>query len=289
VSDPLVVAVIGLGRMGGPMADNAVAAGLDVRVFDIDPAAVAARVEKGAMAPASPADAARGADVVSVVVFDDAQALEVIAGDGGVLDVLTPPAVVVLHTTVTVETVEVLGSAAAAKGVGLIDAGVSGGEPGARAGTLVTMVGGEAEAVDRARPALDAYSREVVHAGPLGAGMAMKLARNSVGYTMMAAAHEAMALSSAAGVDLAQLRHVLEITQLDSMLYSPFGIGGPEPLPADADEGFRRAMVHTHRLGVKDIAQALALAERHGVEMPAAEAARAEFAAVMRLRPDDVA
>lgn len=287
MSDP-VVAVIGLGRMGGPMADNAVAAGLEVRVFDIDAAAVAVRVEKGATAAASPADAARGADVVSVVVFDDAQALEVIAGDGGVLDALTPPAVVVLHTTVTVETVEVLGAAAAARGIGLIDAGVSGGEPGAQAGTLVTMVGGEAADVERARPALDAYSREVVHAGPLGAGMALKLARNAVGYTLMAAAHEAMALAAASGVDLAQLRHVLEITDLDSMLYSPFGIGGPEPLPADADEGFRRAMDHTHKLGVKDIAQALALAERHGVAMPAAEAARAEFAAVMRLRPDDV-
>lgn len=283
-----ILAVVGLGRMGGPMADNAVAAGLDVRVCDIDPASVAARVERGATAAGSPAEAARGADVVSVVVFDDAQALEVIAGAGGVLDVLAPSAVVVLHTTVTVETVEVLGTAAAAKGVGLVDAGVSGGEPGARAGTLVTMVGGAPDAVERARPALDTYSREVVHAGGLGAGMALKLARNAVGYTLMAAAHEAMALSTAAGVDLAQLRHVLEITDLDSMLYSPFGIGGPEPLSVDADEGFRRAMVHTHRLGVKDLAQALALADRHGVAMPAAEAARAEFAAVMRLRPDDV-
>ncbi len=288
MSEP-VVAVIGLGRMGGPMADNAVVAGLDVRVFDVDAAAVAARVEKGATAAGSVAEAARGADVVSLVVFDDAQALEVVAGDGGVLDVLVPPAVVVVHTTVTVETVEVLGAAAAARGIGLVDAGVSGGEPGAQAGTLVTMVGGDAEAVATARPVLDSYSREVVHAGPLGAGMALKLARNAVGYTLMAAAHEAMALSSAAGVDLAQLRHVLEITDLDSMLYSPFGIGGPEPLPADADEGFRRAMVHTHKLGVKDIAQALALAERNGVAMPAAEAARAEFAAVMRLRPEDVA
>jgi 3-hydroxyisobutyrate dehydrogenase len=282
---PLSVAMIGLGRMGGPMADCVARAGHDVRVFDVAPDAVAPRVAVGARACRSVAEACAGADVVGVVVFDDAQALQVVAGSGGVLDAASPGAVVVIHTTVTVATIETLGSAAAGRGIHLLDAGISGGEPGATAGTLVVMVGGDAAALDLARPVLDTYSAEVVHGGGQGAGMALKLARNAVGYIMMSAAHEALCLTTAAGVPGDVLRHVLEVTDLPAMLYTPFTLGGPEPLADDAPGEVRRTMEHVVRLGRKDLAQALALGDHHGVALPAAAAARDEMAAVMRLRP----
>lgn len=277
------VATIGLGRMGGPIADHVIDAGFDVRAYDIAPDAVRARVERGARAATSVAEACADAQVVCVTVLDDAQAIAVIGGTGGALDVLRPGSVVALHSTVTIDTIEELGRQAASRGVHFLDAGISGGEHGARAGTLITMVGGTDEAVALARPVIEAYSRELVHAGPLGAGMAVKLARNAAGYILMAAAHEALLLTDAAGVDPAVLRHVLESTQMETMLYTPFVIGGPSPFPADVEPERRDAMVHTYRLAAKDLQQALALAERHGRALPAAVATLEEFAAVVRV------
>ena len=276
-------AVVGLGRMGGPMADNALAAGLRVAVHDVDPNTVEPRRAAGATVAPTPAAAAEGATVVAVVVFDDVQVRSVVAGPDGLLTTLGPGAVVLVHTTVSLDTIDELGELGDRRGVHVVDAGVSGGEPGARAGTLVTMVGGEAAAIDAARPLLDAYSREVVHAGPRGAGMALKLARNAAGYTLMAAAHEALLLAVGAGVEPEVLRHVMEATDLPGMLYTPFTLGGPEPLGADAPEGLRRAMAHTARLGDKDVGQALALARRLGVDLPTLAAVRHELPATVRL------
>src|SRR6478735_1339451 len=183
------VGFIGLGRMGGPMADNAIAAGHDVRVFDPVAAAVAPRVQAGGVAVGSPGEAAEGADVVCVVVFDGEQARGVLTGPGGVLMTAPPGAVIAIHTTMSVEVIEELAAAAAERGVQLIDAGVTGGEGGATAGTLTTLVGGPDEAVAAARPVLESFSGDIVHAGALGSGMTLKLARNAIGYVMMRAVH----------------------------------------------------------------------------------------------------
>ena len=104
-----------------------------------------------------------------------------------------------------------------------------------------------------------------------------------MGYTMMVAAHEALRLTGAAGIAPEVLRHVLEATDMPAMLYAPFAFGGPTPLPPDAPEAVREALVHTYRLGYKDVSQALALAERHGIPVPAAEAARSGLAGCVRL------
>lgn len=285
MSGATTVAVVGLGRMGGPMADHVVGAGHDVRVFDIAPGAVAARVAAGATAAASPADAATGAQVVCVVVLDDAQVTEVLTGADGVLATLAPGAVVGIHSTVTFETVERLAAVAAERGVTVLDAGISGGEPGAAAGTLLTMVGGPDEAVAAARPVFEAFSKEVVHAGPLGAGMALKLARNATGYVMMSAIHEAMELAGRAGVDLALLRHVIAETAVFDQGMAVFALGGPAPLPDDAHPKLRGAMEHTRRLADKDLDHALALAARLDAPTPVIERVRAEFHRAVRL-PD---
>lgn len=277
-------AVIGLGRMGGPMADHVAAGGLALRVFDVAPAAVAARVANGAAAAVSPAEAAAGATVVGVVVFDDAQALEVVTGPDGVLRSLAPGAVVAIHTTVTLATIRSIADTAGARGVDVVDAGISGGEEGAGAGTLLTMVGGPAAALETARPYLDTFSKEVIHAGPLGAGMALKLARNAAGYSMMAVVHEAMALARQAGVDLAQLEHAITETGVLQQAMAPFALGGPEPLPAGASSR-RTAMEHLVRLGDKDLGHALDLAARLDMMLPVTETTRRRWPSVCRLEP----
>ena len=279
----MITAMIGLGRMGGPMADCVVRAGHELRVVDVSPEAVEARVALGARPASSPAAAADGAAVVGVVVFDDAQALEVVTGPEGVLGTLAPGSVVAIHTTVTLDTIHALGAAAEARGVDLLDAGISGGEDGAATGTLLSLVGGPAEAVERARPYLDAFSKEVLHAGPLGAGMALKLARNAAGYSMMAVVHESIALATRAGVGLDQLQHALTETGVFRQAMSPFMLGGPEPLTDDDDPNLRAAMEHLARLGDKDLAHTLDLAERLAVDLPIAETTRRTFSHVTRL------
>ncbi len=271
------IAVIGLGRMGGPIADHLVAAGHDVRVHDKAADAVSARVARGAFAAASPAGAAQGASFVSIIVFDDAQAIDVVAGADGVLSTLAAGAIVAIHTTVSLETIHRLASDAAPHGVVVLDAGISGGEAGAAAGTLLTMVGGPTDAVDAARPILGCFSKEVLHAGPIGAGMALKLARNATGYAMMVAVHEAMELAHRSGVDLALLRHTISETGVFDQSLAPFALGGPEPLPPDADPAVRAALEHTNRLAGKDLDQALGLAARIGAPVPMLAEVRRTF------------
>ncbi|MCJ7437815.1 MAG: NAD(P)-dependent oxidoreductase [Acidimicrobiia bacterium] len=280
---PTSVAVIGLGRMGGSIADHIIAAGHDVRVYDIAEKAVAPRVAAGATASSSPADAARGASFVNVVVFDDAQAVAVVAGDDGVLTTLEAGSVVSIHTTVSLDTIDDLAARAEAQGVFVLDAGISGGEDGAAAGTLLTMVGGPADAVDQARPVLLSFSKEVLHPGPLGAGMALKLARNSTGYVMMAAVHEAMELAARSGVDLELLRHTIAETGVLEQALVPLSLGGPEPMDETAPEGLRTVLEHTNRLAEKDLDQALDLAAGNGASVPVIDAVRRNFHRVVRL------
>lgn len=280
---PERVAVIGLGQMGGPMADCLLAAGHTVSVFDISPDAMALRVAKGARAATSPADAAEGATFVSIVVFNDSQLVEVSTGNEGVLRSLNPGAVVAVHTTASLATILEVAAAAEQSGVSVIDAGVSGGEEGATNGTLLTMVGGDDDAVRKSRPALMAFSKEVVHAGPLGAGMALKLARNAAGYIMMAAVHEAMVLARAADVDLALLNHVIQETGVFAQALAPFVLGGPSPLGPDDPESLRTMLDHLRDLGEKDLQQALALASALEVEIPVTTLVGTTFHAVARL------
>ncbi len=132
---------------------------------------------------------------------------------------------------------------------------------------------------------LDSFSKEVLHAGPLGTGMALKLARNATSFAMMAVVHEALCLAHGAGVDLKMLRHTLANTGLFEQALVPVGLGAPGPLPADAPEGLRAMFGHTVTMAEKDLDQALELAAR--LESPSALFAetREMFPDVMRVRP----
>jgi 3-hydroxyisobutyrate dehydrogenase-like beta-hydroxyacid dehydrogenase len=171
--------------------------------------------------------------------------------------------------------------------VSVLDAGISGGEPGAAAGTLLTMVGGPEEAVEVARPFLLTFSKEVLHAGPVGAGMALKLARNATGYAMMAAVHEAMVLARRSGVDVQMLRHTITETGVLEQALAPFALGGPDPLPtvepgAEPD-ALRPILEHLLHLAEKDLDQALDLAAHLAVSTPVFDATRRSFRGVTRL------
>ena len=280
--DPCTVALIGLGQMGRHMADHVAAAGHHLRAFDVSDAALA-RVSRAAVRASSPADAAAGADVVGIVVFDHHQVRVVLEGERGVLATVEPGAVIAVHSTVPVDAILEFARAADAAGARLIDAGISGGEMGARGGTLVTMVGGDDDAVRTARPVFESFSKMVVHAGPLGHGMALKLARNLVGYILGSATGEGIALAGAAGVDPRLLERVLRETTdaNEAQLFGPFRrFDRPEPNgSADAGEG-REQLAHGLALATKDLDDALALASRFGVELPMAMEAKRRYQAL---------
>ncbi|MEO5838739.1 MAG: NAD(P)-dependent oxidoreductase [Acidimicrobiales bacterium] len=283
------VAFLGLGQMGGHMCDHVIAGGHDVTVFDPYPPAVEPRAKAGAKVAATPAAAARDADAICVVVRTDAQALESIAGKDGVLDGAPTNSIVMLHSTVAPETVRKLHAACSAKGVRFIDAGISGGEPGSLAGTLYLICGGDQATIDEAKPVLQCFAGHVVRFGDIGAGMAAKLARNMMQYTMWVAAHEAIALAEAAGIDFAAFAHLIRETDVKSTAEFVFGRGTTALFDADANPEAAAIVTPTIGLGFKDLKDAFLLADEVGADVVLARDARPRFGYAMGLaiEPDD--
>jgi 3-hydroxyisobutyrate dehydrogenase-like beta-hydroxyacid dehydrogenase len=268
------VGFIGLGNIGGPMAGHVVAAGHDVAVYDTRADRIEPLSAAGARAATSPADAARGAELVSVVVLDDRQVLDVTTGEGDVLAAMDPGAVLAVHSTVTRECLRAVDAAASERGVRVLDAGISGGVSGATAGTLLVIAGGSDETLAAARPGIEPWSGEVVHIGPLGAGMAAKIARNYIQYACFAAVHDGQALAQAADVDLATFAHIVESTHAVNSTMALLGRADVTPR-AESSLGARGpALAQAAALGLKDLRVAEALADELGVDLPGLPGAR---------------
>ncbi|HEU5037789.1 MAG TPA: NAD(P)-dependent oxidoreductase [Nocardioides sp.] len=256
----LRVGFVGLGTIGKPMALRLAAAdGIDLVVHDVVPEPVAELVAAGAAAAASVAEI--DADVVCVMVRDDDQVREV-ARDVG------RDTVLVIHSTVAPGTPGEL----AGLGHTVLDAPVSGGPMGAADGSLAIMVGGSGDAFDVARPVLEAMGSKVVHAGPVGAGTRMKLARNLVHFVAFTAVTEAQRLAEAAGLDLQGLGEVVRHTDRIT--------GGPGAImyrnttaPIEPDDFWYGVFGHVKALGEKDLTFAIALADELGVDVPLAREA----------------
>src|SRR5699024_4425835 len=172
------LAYIGLGNMGSPMAQRWLDWPGGLTVCDARAEATAPFGEKGATVAATPAAAAAGADVVSVTVIDDAQVREVVEGADGILSTAREGTVVAVHSTIADTTAVALAARCAERGIELVDAPVSGGGAGAHRGDLAVMVGGPDSAFAAVREPFERFAGLVVHAGPVGAGTRMKLARN---------------------------------------------------------------------------------------------------------------
>jgi len=198
---------IGLGNIGAPMAHR-VAAASDCAVRDISPAAMAGFSEVARLA-ATPADVGRHAEIVGICVRDGDQVRATIAGPAGLLEGLASEAIILIHSTVAPALVHEMAELAAPHGVHVLDAGVTGGAAVASRGELCTMVGGDADLVERARPMLASFSSRIIHAGSLGAGLALKICNNLITYLQVAAFHEAIELAAAYGVDQETLTEVM--------------------------------------------------------------------------------
>ncbi|HKG37607.1 MAG TPA: 2-hydroxy-3-oxopropionate reductase [Conexibacter sp.] len=203
------VAFVGLGIMGAPMARNLLAAGYPLTVCNRSQSPVDALVEAGAEAAATPAAAAATADVVITMLPDSPQVSEVVAGPDGVLEGARPGTLLIDMTSMSPIVARELAARAAEWGCAMLDAPVSGGDVGARDGTLSIMVGGDAAALERARPLLEVLGRTIVHVGEAGAGQVVKACNQLVVAQAIAAVSEALVLASKAGVEPARVLDVL--------------------------------------------------------------------------------
>jgi 3-hydroxyisobutyrate dehydrogenase len=177
--EALRVGFIGLGNIGSPMAQHLAASGVDLTIWARRAEALEP-FDASVVRAATPAGLARRCDVVCVCVFDADAVEQVIFGNDGLMDGLASGAVVLLHSTVPPDFAIDLAVRCSARGVGLVDAPVSGGAPVAAVGELTIMVGGQADEIDRARPVIDILGANVFLLGGVGAGQRTKLLNNTL-------------------------------------------------------------------------------------------------------------
>jgi len=192
------VACIGVGAMGTGMVHCLLDKGFTVRGYDVRPEALA--IEK-LTRTRDAADAATGADIALIVVLNADQAADAAFGDSGLATTLKPGTVVVCASTMSPTRARALAAQAQEKGLRWLDAPISGGTVRAADGTLTTMVGGDPEALEQARPFLEAYSRDVFHLGPIGAGSTAKMVNQVLVYCNLVSTAEAVALCQKLGAD----------------------------------------------------------------------------------------
>lgn len=203
------IAFIGLGNMGGPMALNLVRAGYALTVFDLSPAALKTLADAGASVAASAADAVREADIVVSMLPASKHVQQLYLGEAGLLQAVRPGTLLIDSSTIAPAAAREVAAAAAALGLAMIDAPVSGGTAGAAAGTLTFIVGGAAANLERARPLLEKMGKNIFHAGDSGAGQIAKVCNNMLLGILMIGTSEAINLGVANGVDAKVLSDIM--------------------------------------------------------------------------------
>lgn len=265
---PLHVAVVGTGRMGGAMAGRIAAAGHSLTVWNRsrDKAEAVAAGLPGVVVAGTARDAAAAADVVVVSLADDRAAASAYRGDDGLLAGLRPGVVVADTSTLAPETIRRLGEEAGATGAQLADTPVSGSVASIDGGAVLVMAGGETDAVERARPALESFAQRIILLGPLGSGSTMKLAVNALVFGLNQALAEALVLAERAGVERSLAYEVFASSAAGApfVAYKRAAFDDPDSAPV----AFALDLV------AKDLDLAAALAAEVGAPVPQLETNR---------------
>jgi 2-hydroxy-3-oxopropionate reductase len=253
------IGFIGLGIMGKPMARNLMEAGYELTVYNRSREKVDELAEEGAEAAGSPREVAEQSDVIITMLPDSPEVREIVAGEDGVFEGIKEGSLLIDMSTISPVVTEELLADAGKKGVGMLDAPVSGGETGAIDGALSIMVGGSEEDFERARPIFNVLGQTVVLVGEAGAGQVVKACNQIVVALVIEAVSEALVLGSKAGVAPEKIIEVLS-----------GGLAGSKVMEAkksfflehDFEPGFRVKLHH------KDLGIALAAGREYGVALP---------------------
>ncbi len=253
------VGFIGLGIMGGPMAQNLMEDGYELVLYNRTPEKAEEIAGDGATVVESPREVAESCDVVVLMLPDSPQVEEIVEGEDGVLEGLKEGALIVDMSTISPVVTRELAEKIEERGASMLDAPVSGGEPGAQQGTLAIMAGGSEEDFERARPLLEVMGDAITHVGPTGAGQTAKAANQIVVAVTLEGISEALVLASKAGVAPEKILEAIS-----------GGLAGSNVMEAkkenflehDFEPGFRVDLHH------KDLGIALAAGREYGVSLP---------------------
>ena len=264
------VAFIGLGTMGQHMARNIIRAGHSVAVYDIDQVAMSRFKDSGARLATSPGDASTDAQFIITVLPSSPHVREAVCGGEGIAQAMSHDALMIDMTTGAVADFLSLAETLGDRGLSVIDAAIGRTPIHAEAGTLLALVGGSDEQVERASPILSAMCEEVMHCGPLGAGVTTKIINNYLTVVSVVATAEALCLGAKSGINRDLLVRIIQSTvatngAIETVFPRKVLAGDSTPLFAA-------------RLANKDVNLALELGAHHGVPMLTGAGARQAFA-----------
>ncbi|RUU25014.1 NAD(P)-dependent oxidoreductase [Mesorhizobium sp. M6A.T.Ce.TU.016.01.1.1] len=269
------IAFIGLGNMGGPMASNLARGGYKLSLFDLDSNKVdavrstaTAAGNQAISTAATAAEAARGADIAFTSLPNPKIIESVALGEEGIVAALPKGAAWIDLSTNNLECERRIRAAAEARGIDFLDAPVSGGIEGAAAGTLMIMVGGDAQVFERCKPVLDKIGNRVMHLGPHGAGYVAKIAQVVLCYLNSVALSEALMLGVKGGVPADTMLGIIQGSTGASYVANRYG---PAILDGSYDPGFALGLAH------KDMALTLELAGSVGAMLPMCEQVEAVY------------
>lgn len=266
------VGFIGLGIMGRPMALNVAKAGFPLVVYDLLPQASQPLLDAGAQLAGSPRALAEQCDILLLCLPDSPDVQAAMRGEQGVFAGLRPGQIGVDMSTISPTVARELAAEAAQLGATLLDAPVSGGEQGARDGTLSIMVGGDPAALEQAMPVLQTMGKRILHMGAAGAGQVTKACNQAIIAVTMLGVAEALVLAEKAGVDPAQVRQALLGGAAASRVLE---LHGERYLAHNFTPGFRTRLHH------KDLNIALEASRTYGAPLPATALVHQFFTALL--------
>lgn len=240
------VGFIGLGDLGAPMARRIMDAGWPLCIYDIRPEALAPFAGTEASVAASPREVGERSDIAGVCVFTDAQVVDVVSGSEGLLGGMSPGGTIMVHSTVRAETCKRVADDASVRGVSLIEAAVGNGRDEAAAGQLPVFAGGDPETVDRCRPVMESFAKDVLWLGPIGAGANSKLVHNALAYATMKLIDDAFSFGADLGLDRRALAEVLLSGANDSAILRRY------TSHLSVEGGFTREKLVPHTTRIRD-------------------------------------
>ncbi len=270
------IAFIGLGNMGGPMAANLAKTGHTVKAFDLSPKALEIAAEQGCQIADSAQHAATGVDfVISMLPAGKHVEGLYVSGEQPLFDLVDKHTLVIDCSTIDAETARRVAAEGADKGIGFIDAPVSGGVGGAQAGTLTFIVGGSAAQFEQAKPVLESMGKNIFHAGDHGAGQIAKVCNNMLLGILMAGTCEALNMGIKNGLDPAVLSDIMKQSSGNNwalQVYNPVpGVMDGVPASRDYQGGFQVDLMF------KDLGLAMEVSQQSAAATPMGSAARALF------------
>ncbi len=252
------IGFIGLGIMGQGMSHNLLKAGFTLNVWNRTRSRMDPLIEAGASGCSNPAEVAAKSDITITCVSDTPDVEAVILGENGVIFGAREGSLIIDMSTISPHTTRTIAASLAEKGVDMLDAPISGGSEGAAKGTLSIMIGGDAEQVERAMPALQAMGKAITHVGDAGAGQTVKLVNQILVVVTMLGVSEALLFAQAGGLDLDKTLDAVKAGAAGSWMLSN---RGPQVIERDWRPGF------TIDLQQKDLRLVLEAADQLGVPM----------------------